>query len=160
MCIRDSRYSLEFSAELYGGRTNRYTRQLAKLQNQLGLFQDAEVAAHRLYDLATGNAHLPASTIFVMGGVAEQHRRETARLLDLLPAEVSRVRGREWQDLAVTMEQERDALLALVPPTRRALRVLPVPLPPMHVVDGDRPPMTTFVLQEAARLVGGGDSPV
>ena len=28
-----------------------------------------------------------------MGGVAEQHRQEMARLLDLLPAEVSRVRG-------------------------------------------------------------------
>ena len=49
------RYSLEFSAELYGGRTNRYTRQLTKLQNQLGLLQDAEVAATRLVELATGD---------------------------------------------------------------------------------------------------------
>ena len=37
------RYSLEFGSELYGGRTGRYTRQLTKLQNQLGLLQDAEV---------------------------------------------------------------------------------------------------------------------
>ena len=119
------RYSLEFGAELYDGRTNRYTRQLTKLQNQLGLLQDAEVAANRLSELATGNANLPASTIFVMGGVAEQHRQEMARLLDHLPAEVSRVRGREWVDLTTTMERGRDHALALVPPARRALRVLP-----------------------------------
>ena len=158
------RYSLEFSADLYDGRTSRYTRQLAKLQNQLGLFQDAEVAANRLYELATGNAHLPASTIFVMGGVAEQHRREMARLLDRLPAEVSRVRGREWQDLAATMEQERDELLALVPPTRGTLRVLPIPSSPaddVGVVAGAQypRPVSTFVLQEAPRLAGGGESP-
>jgi hypothetical protein len=155
------RYSLEFSAELYGGRTNRYTRQLAKLQDQLGLFQDAEVAANRLYELATGNAHLPASTIFVMGGVAEQHRRETARLLDQLPAEVSRVRGREWQDLAATMEQERDALLALVPPAHGNLRVLATPPLPVDVIAVDQPPLSvsTFMLQEAPRLAGGGESP-
>jgi triphosphatase len=119
------RYSLEFGTELYDGRTNRYTRQLAKLQNQLGLMQDAEVAATRLADLATGDAPLPASTIFVMGGVAELHRQEMARLLELLPAEVSRVRGRYWLELTTTMERGRERALALVPPARRALRVVP-----------------------------------
>ena len=53
------RYSLEFGAELYDGRTNRYTRQLTKLQNQLGLLQDAEVAATRLADLATATRTCP-----------------------------------------------------------------------------------------------------
>jgi CHAD domain-containing protein len=150
------RYSLEFSAELYEGRTSRYTRQLAKLQNQLGLFQDAEVAANRLYELATTNAQLPASTIFVMGGVAEQHRREMARLLEQLPAEVSRVRGREWQDLAVHMEQARDAVLALMPPTRRILRVLPDPLSPTSVTADDPVPVATFVPQESGPWAAGG----
>ena len=70
------RYSLEFSAELYGGRTTRYVRQLAGLQDQLGLVQDSEVATARLVDLASGEAHLPATTVFVMGGVAERHRVE------------------------------------------------------------------------------------
>ena len=42
------RYSLEFSAELYEGRTSRYVRQLTALQDQLGLMQDDEVAAARL----------------------------------------------------------------------------------------------------------------
>ena len=119
------RYSLEFSAELYGGRTTRFTRQLTKLQNQLGLLQDAEVAAARLADLATGEAHLPASTIFVMGGVAEHHRRDMAELLRQLPKEVSRVGGREWQDLAAVMERLRRQAVAEQPPLRRVLRAVP-----------------------------------
>ena len=161
------RYSLEFSAELYEGRTSRYTRQLAKLQNQLGLFQDAEVAANRLYELATTNAQLPASTIFVMGGVAEQHRRETARLLEQLPAEVSRVRGREWQDLTMHMDLARDAVLALMPPTRRILRVLPDPLSPTSFTADDpvpvpvAVPVATFVPPQITPwAAGGGESPV
>ena len=121
------RYSLEFSAELYGGRTTRYTRQLAGLQDQLGLMQDAEVAAARLAELATGEAHLPASTVFVMGGMAEQHRREMARLLRRLPKEISRVGGREWQDLSATMDRRRTQAIALLPPVRRTLRAVPPP---------------------------------
>ncbi len=73
------RYSLEFTADLYGGRTSRFTRQLTSLQDKLGLMQDAEVAAARLADLALGQAHLPASTVFVMGAVAEHHRRDSER---------------------------------------------------------------------------------
>ena len=123
------RYSLEFSAELYGGRTNRFTRQLTALQDQLGLLQDAEVAVARLADLAAAHVDLPASTVFMMGGVAEQHRREMARLLRQLPKEVSHVDGRR-QDLTGAMEQGRAHLLAQVPPARRALRALPLPPPP------------------------------
>jgi triphosphatase len=123
------RYSLEFSAELYGGRTARYTRQLAGLQDQLGLMQDAEVAATRLADLATGEAHLPAATVFVMGGVAEQHRRQIKRLLRKLPKELSRVGGREWRDLAAVMERRRLEAVAARPPVRRVLRSVSDPEP-------------------------------
>lgn len=155
------RYSLEFGAELYDGRTHRYTRQLAKLQNQLGLMQDAEVAATRLADLATGDTGLPASTIFVMGGVAELHRQEMARLLERLPAEVSRVRGREWLELTTTMERGRDRALALVPPARRALRVLPdhSPLGGASRTGGDAPPAAALVRPDLVRAASGGESP-
>ena len=70
------RYALEFSSEVYGGQTSRFVRELTVLQDELGEMQDAEVASLQLADLATGDAHLPAATIFVMGGVAERHRRE------------------------------------------------------------------------------------
>jgi uncharacterized protein YbjQ (UPF0145 family) len=151
------RYSLEFSADLYGGRTKHYTRQLTKLQDQLGLLQDAEVAANRLVHLAL-TAQLPASTIFVMGGVAEQHRQELGRLLRRLPAEVTRVRGPEWADLTTTMERGRDQALALMPPARRALRIVPVTVAPERAES--LPPMAPFVLPEAVRAMsGGGESP-
>jgi CHAD domain-containing protein len=158
------RYSLEFSSELYGGRTSRYTRQLTGLQDDLGLMQDAEVAANRLAELAMGAARLPASTIFVMGGVAERHRREMRRLLRRLPAEVSRVGGREWRDLEMTMERGRDQALALVPPTRRTLRALPDPLAPpgmapVGVFVDAAPPVRALVVGEAEPLASGDDSP-
>ena len=38
------RYALEFSSEVYGGRTGRFVRQLTALQDELGRMQDAEVA--------------------------------------------------------------------------------------------------------------------
>jgi triphosphatase len=154
------RYSLEFSAELFGGRTKRYTRQLAKLQNQLGLLQDAEVAANRLSDLAM-TAPLPASTVFVMGGVAEHHRREIARLLAQLPSELSRVRGPAWAEVLTMMERGREQGLALMPPARRALRILPGPLSSTSLAAKSSPPMASFVLPEVVRAAsGGGESPV
>jgi triphosphatase len=123
------RYSLEFSREIYGERTARYTRQLTRLQDQLGLMQDAEVGGARLADLATGEAHLPASTIFVMGGVAAHHRAEVARLLRTLPKDVKRVGGRQWKDLLETMEHRRSQALESQPAARRTLSALPSPEP-------------------------------
>jgi triphosphatase len=119
------RYSLEFTGELYGGRTNRYTKRLTGLQNQLGLMQDAEVAANRLAALAVGDGHLPAATVFVMGSVAEHHRRDLRRLLRRLPDDLSRVSAREWDDLAATMDRRREEAIAALPPIRRTLRAVP-----------------------------------
>jgi CHAD domain-containing protein len=145
------RYSLEFSAEVYGGRTSRYVRQLTALQDQLGLMQDAEVASVRLAELATGEAHLPASTVFVMGAVAERHRRDVTRLLRRLHKEVTRVGGREWDDLVELMQRRRAEAEALNPPVRRTLRAVPPP-PPAPATPGnatqpapapERPPTLT-----------------
>ncbi len=154
------RYSLEFSAELYDGRTKQYTRQLAKLQDQLGLLQDAEVAANRLSELAM-TADLPASTVFVMGGVAEQHRRECMRILERLPGEVSRVRGPDWAEATVMMERGRDQALALMPLARRALRIVPPSVGPAHLAaEGGSALMGSFVLPETVRTMSGvGESP-
>jgi CHAD domain-containing protein len=121
------RYALEFGAEVYDGRTSRFVRQLTALQDELGLMQDAEVASLRLADLAAGSAHLPPATIFVMGGLAERHRREVDRLLRRLPKEVARVGGREWRDLVALMERRRSEAEAARPPGRRTLRAVPAP---------------------------------
>ncbi len=79
------RYSLEFASEVYEGRTGTYVRALTAVQDELGLMQDAEVALLRLADLATGDAPLPAATVFVMGGLAERYRRDVGRYLRRLP---------------------------------------------------------------------------
>jgi CHAD domain-containing protein len=130
------RYSLEFSADVYGGRTSRFVRQLTALQDQLGLMQDHEVASTRLADLATGEAHLPAATIFVMGGVAERHRRDLERLLRRLPKEVSRVGGREWQDLRELLARRQAEAEAAQPAPRRSLRAVPPAPAPQAAEDG------------------------
>ena len=101
------RYALEFSSEVYGGKTSRFVRELTVLQDELGEMQDAEVASLQLADLATGDAHLPAATIFMMGGVAEQHRRQVKRFLKRLPDEFSRTEGRPWRELRDLMERRR-----------------------------------------------------
>jgi triphosphatase len=121
------RYSLEFSADVYDGRTARYVRRLTELQDELGLLQDAEVASTRLAELATGEAHLPAATVFVMGALAERDHLSERRLLARLPAQTRRVRGRAWQELLDLMEERRAESVAAQPPARRTLRAVPAP---------------------------------
>jgi CHAD domain-containing protein len=124
------RYSLEFSADIYGGRTARYVRRLTALQDELGLLQDAEVASTRLAELATGEAHLPPATVFVMGAVAERDHRSERRRLRRLPKQVKRASGPEWDELLEVMEQRRADAVAAQPPARRTLRAVPSPATP------------------------------
>ncbi len=109
------RYSLEFVAGVYGGRTERFTRRLAKVQDALGLMQDAEVAVQRLHDLATGG-DLPPATVFAMGGVAERYRRQAADLLASMPGQLKVLDGNEWADLAAHLEKARAGTQAALPP--------------------------------------------
>jgi CHAD domain-containing protein len=134
------RYALEFGADVYGGRTARFVRQLTVLQDELGQMQDAEVASIRLAELATGEAHLPPATVFVMGGMAERHRRDVERLVRRMPKEVSRVGGREWRDLLELMEQRRAEAEAERPLPRRTLRAVPPPPPTDDEVQGEPAP--------------------
>jgi triphosphatase len=121
------RYALEFSAEVYGGKTSRFVRELTVLQDQLGEMQDAEVASLQLADLATGAAHLPAATVFMMGGVAEQHRRTVKRYLKRLPGELPRTGGKAWRELRELLERRRAEAEAARPPVRTTLRAVPQP---------------------------------
>ena len=123
------RYSLEFASEVYEGQTARYVRQLTAVQDELGLMQDAEVASLRLAEMATGDVPLPPATVFVMGGVAERHRRDVNRYLRRLPKHASRVGGREWRAFAALMEQRRAEAEAARPPVRHTLRAVPRPSP-------------------------------
>jgi len=133
------RYALEFSSDVYGGRTARFVREMTVLQDELGAMQDAEVASLQLSALATGDVRLPADTIFVMGGVAERHRREVSRLLARLPAQLHRTRGRAWRELRDLMERRRAEAEAARPPVRTTLRALPRPQPEAEPSDPSAP---------------------
>ena len=89
--------------------------------------QDAEVACLRLAELATGGDRLPAATVFLMGGVAENHRRQVERLLRGLPRQAKRINGREWRDLSELMARRRTEAEAALPPVRSTLRAVPRP---------------------------------
>jgi triphosphatase len=123
------RYALEFSSDVYGGRTSRYVRALTVLQGELGEMQDAEVASLQMAALATGESRLPAATIFVMGGVAERHRRDVSRFLKRLPAELPRTNGKAWRELREFLERRKAEAEAARPPVRTTLRALPRPQP-------------------------------
>ena len=137
------RYALEFGSEVYEGRAARYVRELTAVQDELGLMQDAEVASLRLAELATGEAHLPAATVFVMGGLAEHDRQEVDRLLLRLPKHARRVDGRVWRELLEHMERQRSEVEAAQPPVRRTLRAVPPPAPAAEATvpgaDGEPP---------------------
>lgn len=102
------RYSLEFTSGLYGTGTQPFIRKLTRLQDALGLMQDAEVASTRLFVLATGSpesGELPASTVFVMGAAAEHYRRESDELRLSMSGHLGFVSGRAWDRLAGLMER-------------------------------------------------------
>jgi triphosphatase len=123
------RYALEFSSDVYGGRSSRFVRSLTVLQGELGEMQDAEVASQQLAALATGDTPLPAATVFVMGGVAERHRRDVSRYLKRLPDELPRTRGKAWRELHELMERRKEEAEAERPVVRTTLRSLPPPQP-------------------------------
>lgn len=140
------RYSLEFTADLYGGRTEAFTRHLAKVQDSLGQMQDAEVATTRLAALATAGAEvLPPSTVFVMGGVAERYRGEAAALLERMPRRLRVLNGKAWEALAEVMARRQDQTLAVVP-------VRAVPAAPNEVAG----PTGPLAPSDEEPAIGGG----
>ena len=146
------RYSLEFTAALYGSRTERFVRQLARLQDSLGLMQDAEVATTRLLALATESGHpLPPATVFAMGGVAERYRVEAEELLHRLPQGLKVVHGKEWRDLSDLMARRRQSALAALAVPR------PRPAAPAGRPPAAAPPATPG--PEAAPVASGADQP-
>ena len=117
------RYSLEFTADLYGSRTDRFVRRLARLQDALGLMQDAEVATAQLLAItAASSSELPSLTVFAMGSVAERYRAEAADLLASMTRRLKVLDGDEWKALANLMADRRDESLAAIPIPRPRTR--------------------------------------
>jgi CHAD domain-containing protein len=106
--LKRLRYALEFVSEIYERRTAKYLRHVVKLQDALGLMQDARVAAARLRELATAEGStLSPSTVFVMGGITERYRDESERLARKVPKLLHELGGSEWRKLVALMERRR-----------------------------------------------------
>ena len=102
------RYALEFVSPIYGGQTDKYVRHVVRLQDSLGLMQDARVAAARLHELVgSEGTRLSPTTVFVMGGLAERYRRRSDRLARKVPDLLSELRGPEWRKLTTLMNRRR-----------------------------------------------------
>jgi CHAD domain-containing protein len=111
--VKRLRYALEFVSEIYDKRTAKYVRHVVKLQDALGLMQDARVAGAKLHELATAEGSgLSPTTVFVMGGVTERYRHEKDELLHKLPGLLHELRGPEWRKLSALMERRRLELSA------------------------------------------------
>jgi CHAD domain-containing protein len=159
------RYSLEFSAGLYGGSTDRFVRRMARLQDALGLMQDAEVATDQLLAITTEHgSDLPPLTIFAMGSVAERYRDEAADLLVSMSRRLKVLNGSEWMALEELMTARRDQALDAIPPPHprtRPTRSSPVtpstPVGGAGVASGPRPIVTPPGTEPAGETPGTPD---
>jgi triphosphatase len=128
------RYSLEFTAGIYGQPVQRFVKKLAGLQDELGRMQDAETAMTRLSSLAIPDATprsganrdatdratadvahgagLPPSTVFMMGGVAEHYRHESRDLRASMGHRLGVLDGKSWDGASAAMSRLRDRALA------------------------------------------------
>jgi CHAD domain-containing protein len=116
------RYAIEFTGDLYGGDVKRYARQVASLQDELGLIQDAETAANRLQDIALGDEGtlLPRETVFAMGMVSQRCAAEAVTRLAKLPAAKQLVNGKLWDKAKDTMERRRQEAAEALAEAQRA----------------------------------------
>jgi len=125
------RYALEFVSEIYDGQTRGVIRRVVRLQDCLGLIQDAQVAAGRLHALATaGSSGLSAATVFAMGSVAERYRRDAEHQATALPGYLASMKDSRWRKLRALMERRR---AEVGPPNSRS----PDPSSPTDTRPGD-----------------------
>lgn len=103
------RYALEFVSEVYGEPVAALISPLKALQDDLGDYQDAVVAAETLRELgtATKGPRISRGTTFTMGVLSERHLREAAgaraAVLRSKPLRFL-VKGKGWKDFEKVME--------------------------------------------------------
>ncbi len=94
------RYAIECGLGLFGKPADEELKALRRLQDELGVHQDAYIARNRLAALAADPANeLPTGTLFLMGRLAERHATTTAQARKSLSRSWRKVRGRRWRAL-------------------------------------------------------------
>jgi triphosphatase len=103
--IKKLRYAVEAVAPIYGAPAKQFVRLLRRLQDDLGIHQDAEIASNRLCELAqSARARLSASTTFAMGRMVERHHAAGMRARDEYERNHHKLRKR-WRKLRQKFDQ-------------------------------------------------------
>jgi CHAD domain-containing protein len=143
------RYATECGAVLFGKPAEDMLKALHRLQDRLGVHQDAYMAQDRLAALAADpTVALPPATLFLMGRLAEHHAQLTAQARRTLERSWRKVRGKRWKALrarlgevtqradaangACTVPEEAPEHTALAEPTSHGHVPAPEPRPVKH----------------------------
>ena len=99
------RYATECGAPLFGKSGEELLRALRRMQDRLGVHQDAYIAQSRLAALAADPAtELPSETLFLMGRLAEHHAGGTTAARETLRRTWRKVDGKRWKALRAILE--------------------------------------------------------
>jgi CHAD domain-containing protein len=103
------RYATECGALMFGRAAQDLLKALRRLQDRLGVHQDAYMAQSHLAALAADpGSGLPPATLFLMGRLAEHHARLTAQAHRTLTRSWRRVRGKRWKALRARLAELAD----------------------------------------------------
>ena len=151
------RYALEFVQDVYGEPATHFIRRLARLQDLLGGLQDCEVSMDRLHSLATrAQPPLSRASVFLMGTVAEESRREAEGLLDRARTRVKVLNGDEWQRLSDVLEH---LCFEEEPGTVGGIRMPITHGPPVSVPNGSSHLGSVSLAHPAPIVLAGPDRP-
>jgi CHAD domain-containing protein len=93
------RYSLEFSAPVYGKPARALIRRATALQDVLGAIQDAVVMHDHLQAMSLAGRELPPGSIFLAGQLAERFTERALAGRAEVPRAVRRLRRASWKRL-------------------------------------------------------------
>jgi CHAD domain-containing protein len=92
------RYAIECCGSLFGKPADDLLKALRRMQEKLGVHQDAHMARSRLATLAADSTvTLPAATLFLMGRFAERQTDLISQAGRTLSRSWRRVRGKRWK---------------------------------------------------------------
>jgi CHAD domain-containing protein len=106
------RYAIECGASIFGKPAEEMLKALRRVQDGLGVLQDAYMAKNRLAALAAEGSLLPPETLFLMGRLAEHHFGETRQARKTLTRSWRRVSGKRWKVLRARMQELSDMVSA------------------------------------------------
>jgi triphosphatase len=135
------RYSVEFSAGIYGSAAERYVRRLTKVQDLLGLLQDSDTNVRKLYSLAVSTTNpLPAETVYAMGAISGFHRADAESVTSRIKRQTDKIDGQAWHQLARQMERRRTEAVGPGPAVGHGPAVGPGPAVGHGPAAGTTPP--------------------